>query len=73
MIRTRCGIKQAEQISGLHRQSIWRRTRAGTFPAPHYIANRRMWFVDELERWASEEMAQQAESRRGASNLHAEI
>jgi predicted DNA-binding transcriptional regulator AlpA len=68
-VRKLVGISVAEQVTGLERTTIWRRCRAGRFPAPHYIGNLRKWYLDELERWLVLETARPAEARRGASNL----
>ncbi len=68
-VRELVGISEAERITGLSRQTIWRKSKSGAFPLPRYVANRRVWYVDELEAWVENEMKQQAASRRGALNL----
>jgi predicted DNA-binding transcriptional regulator AlpA len=52
----RCAIDEAEEISHLERTSIWRRCKAGTFPAPRYLGARRFWWRSELEQWLRSEM-----------------
>jgi predicted DNA-binding transcriptional regulator AlpA len=63
------GISDAEQLTGYERSTIWRRCRAGTFPPPSYIGNRRVWKLSDLRAWLDAEMARPSEERRGAANL----
>jgi predicted DNA-binding transcriptional regulator AlpA len=67
----RVGIAELEQRLGRDRVTIWRWYRAGKFPAPHYLGERRCWFAHELEAWEAAEMARPAEARRCSRNLTA--
>jgi predicted DNA-binding transcriptional regulator AlpA len=69
--RVRLLIAAVEQRTGYHRTTIWRKCREGAFPAPHYIGERRAWWLDEIEKWESAEMARPASARRAARNLRA--
>ncbi|MGV7222966.1 MAG: helix-turn-helix transcriptional regulator [Nitrospinales bacterium] len=54
--RNRFNIKQTEERTGFHRQSIWRKysKEPPEFPRPHYIGNLRFWYRDEIEQWEDE-------------------
>ena len=39
------------------KQSIWLRYKAGTFPVPHYLGVKRVWFLSEIEEWELQQMA----------------
>ncbi|WP_242352404.1 AlpA family transcriptional regulator [Anaeromyxobacter sp. SG64] len=69
----RLGIAEVEARLGVDRTTIWRWYRAGKFPAPHYLGERRSWFLGEIEAWEARRMAALAspDARRGARNLHA--
>jgi predicted DNA-binding transcriptional regulator AlpA len=67
--RRRLRIAALERRVGFERTTIWRRCKAGTFPAPHYIGNRRAWFEDDIAEWERAEMARPADERLGAKNL----
>ena len=69
LARVRLLIAALEQRTGYHRTTIWRKCRAGEFPAPHYIGERRAWWLDEIEGWEREQMSRPASARRGARNL----
>lgn len=62
------GISEVEQATSLERTTIWRRCRTGMFPAPGYVANRRVWRASVIETWVREELERSA-MRRGAANL----
>ena len=61
--RRRLKIAGVEERLGVHRQTIWRWTQAGTFPLPHFLGIERQWFEDEIETWENERMAQRAEEK----------
>jgi predicted DNA-binding transcriptional regulator AlpA len=63
------GISDVERLIGRERSTIWRWCRAGTFPMPRYIGNRRTWKYDEVKNWMTLEQAKPTEARAGASNL----
>lgn len=65
----RLGIAEIEERLGKCRVTIWRWCRAGRFPLPHYIGERRCWWLHEIEAWEREEMARPTNARRGARNL----
>jgi len=62
----RIGISEVEKITGLERSTLWRRYTAEppTFPRPHYIADRRMWLLSEVEEWIRAQVARPREARR---------
>ncbi len=62
----RVGIAEAEEIAGVDRSTLWRwySQEPPTFPKPHYIGARRMWFLGELEQWAAAQMARPASDRK---------
>jgi predicted DNA-binding transcriptional regulator AlpA len=62
-------IRRAEEVTGLERSTIWRYYRAGTFPAPFYIGERRHWWLDELEAWRAQQIARPAKHRKSPRNL----
>lgn len=62
------GITEVERATSLERTTIWRRCRAGAFPAPGYVANRRVWRASVIEAWVREEL-ERSPARRGAANL----
>lgn len=65
----RIGIAALKLRLGRDGSTIFRWYKAGAFPAPHYIGERRAWFVHEVEAWEREQMARPPEARRGARNL----
>lgn len=67
----RVGVRDLESRLGLDRATIWRWYRAGKFPAPHYLADKRVWFLSEIEAWEAAQMARPASDRRGAKNTEA--
>lgn len=68
----RLGIAAVERRTGWHRTTIWRKQKAGDFPACHYIGERRMWWQHDLEAWEAAQMARPPRARRGAANLTGE-
>lgn len=64
----RLGVRDLEARLGIDRSTIWRWYRAGKFPAPHYISERRSWWLHEIEAW---EQVRLATPRSGATNLTA--
>ena len=65
----RVGISEAERITGIERTTIWRKLKAGKFPAPVYVGERRTWLESELLAWVAEQAARSPDARRGAANL----
>ncbi len=65
----RLGIAEIEARLGRDKATIWRWYTAGKFPAPHYIGERRAWFLHEIEAWEREQMARPAEARRRGRGL----
>lgn len=51
MVRERINIAGVRARWPVSDVTIWRRIRAGDFPAPHYIGTRRYWWADEVESW----------------------
>ena len=64
--RRRLKIAGIEERVGVHRQTIWRWTKAGEFPLPHYLGSERQWFEDEIECWENQRMEQRA-AEKGAA------
>jgi predicted DNA-binding transcriptional regulator AlpA len=56
-IDRRLGISATEAVTGFNRCTIWRWCKAGRFPQPTYIGNRRTWLSSEIAAW----IASQAE------------
>lgn len=65
----RITIAEAERKTGLHRSTLWRKYRAGEFPTPTFIGERRSWLESEIDAWIAEQAARPPEARRGARNL----
>ena len=61
--RRRLKIAGIEERLGVHRQTIWRWTKEGTFPLPHFLGSERQWFEDEIEAWETRRMRQHTEKR----------
>jgi predicted DNA-binding transcriptional regulator AlpA len=70
----RIGIAELERRLGRDKTTIWRWYMASPprFPAPHFIGERRAWWLHEVEAWEREQMARPPEARRGARNLAGE-
>lgn len=70
----RIGIAELMRRLGRDSSTIWRWYMANPprFPRPHYIGERRAWWLHEVEAWEREQMARPAEARRGARNLTVE-
>lgn len=68
----RIGVRELEARLGVDRSTIWRWYRASKFPAPHYLADRRVWLLSDVEAWEGQQMARAPEARRGARNLTSE-
>jgi predicted DNA-binding transcriptional regulator AlpA len=68
----RIGIAEVQRRLGVHRVTIYRWCRAGTFPAPHYLGERRAWFLSDIEAWEAQRMAALADpaNRHAARHLH---
>jgi predicted DNA-binding transcriptional regulator AlpA len=48
-------IDGARRVTGLHATTIWRKCKAGEFPSPTYIGERRSWLESELLAWVKEQ------------------
>ncbi len=68
----RLGIAEVEARLGVDRSTIWRWYRAGKFPEPEYVSDRRTWRLDVIEGWEQAQLARPASARRGARNLTGE-
>jgi prophage regulatory protein len=44
-------IKTLTELTGLHRQTIWRYVKAGKFPKPTKIESRNAWYLRDVENW----------------------
>jgi predicted DNA-binding transcriptional regulator AlpA len=64
----RIGITELSSRLGVDRSTIWRWYRSGKFPLPHYLGERRTWFLAEVEAWERDRMAPLAEPRRTSRN-----
>lgn len=62
----RLGAKELEARLGVNRSTFYRWYKAGRFPEPHFIGDRRMWFLSEVEAWERETVAKSPKARRGA-------
>ena len=49
-------IKTVCEMTGLHKQSIWRYWKNGKFPVPRKIESRNAWYLHEIEQWQAEKM-----------------
>lgn len=49
------GVSEVEGMTGLHRSTLWRRYRAGTFPAPEYVGDHRKWAEAAVVAWLAEQ------------------
>lgn len=47
----RLGIAELTTRLGMHRNTIANWVRLGRFPAPHYIAEQRRWFLHDVIAW----------------------
>jgi predicted DNA-binding transcriptional regulator AlpA len=66
----RLGIAELEARTGWHRTTIWRKYRAGLMPKPHFLGERRFWWLSDIEEWEREQMSRPRDARRGDANLH---
>jgi prophage regulatory protein len=58
-------IEEVLTLVPLSRATLFRKERAGTFPASTYIsANRRIWYADEIAAWQENLPAHRRVSRR---------
>lgn len=53
--RRRLNIRMVEERLCWHRQTIWRKYKAGKFPAPHFLGQNRVWWEHEIEQWEKEQ------------------
>ncbi len=65
----RLGIAELEQRLHVHRATISRWLKAGAFPQPEYLSERRSWRLAAIEAWERKQAARPPEARRGARNL----
>ncbi|MHB8876153.1 MAG: helix-turn-helix transcriptional regulator [Myxococcaceae bacterium] len=59
----RLGVRELETRLGIDRSTIWRWYKAGKFPEPHYLGDRRLWLLSEIEAFEAERMARPPEAR----------
>lgn len=50
----RLRISELTARLAVHRNTIANWVRAGRFPAPHYIAEQRRWFLSDVVAWEAE-------------------
>lgn len=55
-------IKQVEQMTTWHRQTIWRKTKAGIFPAPRKLGTLNVWLETEVIEFLNRATGGQAQS-----------
>jgi predicted DNA-binding transcriptional regulator AlpA len=67
----RLGISDLEARFNADRSTIWRWYKSGRFPAPEYLADRRVWRLDVIEAWEAERLSRPPEARRGNTNIAA--
>ena len=50
-------VKELVNIVGLHRTTLWRRSRNGTFPPSFKIAGSRAvgWYESDIEKWLEQQ------------------
>ncbi len=65
----RGGIAAVEAWTGLDRSTVFRKCRAGVFPAPEYVGSRRVWLKRVVEEWIRD---QQSNPRPGARGIAAQ-
>ena len=58
--RRRLNIRMVEERLCWHRQTIWRKYKAGKFPAPHFLGKNRVWWEHEIEQWEEKQMSSRA-------------
>ena len=51
--RRRVGITEVEQMLHASRSTITRWAKAGRLAAPHYLGTRRLWYLDEIEKFSA--------------------
>jgi predicted DNA-binding transcriptional regulator AlpA len=61
--RRRLKIGGVEERTGVCRQTIWRWTKDGVFPPPHYLGSERLWWEDEIEFWEEAQMSKRAKEK----------
>ena len=69
--KRRLNIRMVEERLCWHRQTIWRKYKAGKFPLPHFLGQNRVWWEHEIEQWEEEQMSCRAsinEASRNASS-----
>jgi predicted DNA-binding transcriptional regulator AlpA len=64
----RVGIRQLSARLGVDRSTIWRWYRAGRFPVPHYLGERRAWLLSDVEAWERECITSPPAERKSSSN-----
>ena len=60
----RLGIAELETRLGVHRATIGRWYRAGALPRPHFIGNRRAWWLHEVAAWEESRVARSMAERQ---------
>lgn len=60
----RIGIRELETRLGVNRATVYRWYRAGVFPKPHYIGDRRVWWLHEVMAWEESRVARPAAARQ---------
>ena len=49
-------IKQVEEMTGRHRQTLWRYWVAGKFPKPVSVEGRNAWTEETIQNWIDSKM-----------------
>lgn len=65
------GISDVEAAVNRNRTTLWRWVRAGKFPAPGYVGNRRVWRESVVRGWLEAELARATSPASRAANLYA--
>jgi predicted DNA-binding transcriptional regulator AlpA len=60
----RIGIAELETRLGVNRATVYRWYRAGSFPKPHFIGNRRAWWLHEVAAWEDSRVGRPMTERR---------
>ena len=49
-------IKQVEERTGKHRQTLWRWWNSGKFPKPTKVESQNAWLEEVVDQWIDEKM-----------------
>lgn len=51
VVRERISMRKLAKRFGFHPTTFYRWYEEGSFPRPHFLADRRFWFEDEIAEW----------------------